>query len=682
MFLLLVPQLRRLARLKPVLLGGLTAAIALSATAASEPRQAQADDLLQMSLEQLLDVEVVSASKYGQSMSEAPASMTVVTADDIRTFGYRTLADALSSVRGFYITTDHIYRYAGVRGFSPPGDYNDRLLVMVDGHRINENIYDTGFLGTDFPVDMDLVERIEVIRGPGSSLYGSNALLGVVNVVTKKGEALGGVEGLLAVGRNNLDKERLSWGRKLENGADVLMSASRLRTPGGDLSFPDAGLPNGGRTSGTDFDHNASLFGKFALDGLTLEGAWSRRDKGNPAALTGTVFNDPSSYLRDEMAFVDARYRTRLSESAEVEGRMFVGTYDYQGNYLYPPASGIGDNTLNLDMAHGRWWGGEFKLLKDLGAHRMTLGLEYQDNWRQAQINHDAASADLNVNEVHSSRRSGVYAQDDYRFSDALTLSAGLRHDTNSGAEALTSPRLAAVWRAAPASVVKLLYGSAFRVPNNYELFYSYPGQQAANPALRPERISTWESTLDHYLNPDLRLTLAAYQYKMHDQITQVTDIATGLLQYQNQGDITGRGFELEAEQQFGNGGRLRGSLGWEKVRDATDQSLQNSPRRLAKLNYSWPLAFGWRLGLEGQAVSERMAMSAAGNAGRVPGYGLVNLTLLRPMTAEGWEVSLAARNLFNRRVLEPAAGDVAFPDRTTIPGDGLDWRVKLLRRF
>ena len=675
-------QYLNILRLKALFCGLVTA---LSASA-NTPEVAGSDDLLQMSLEQLLDVEVVSASKYGQSLSDAPASMTVVTADDIRTFGYHTLADALASVRGFYITSDHVYHYAGVRGFSPPGDYNDRLLVMVDGHRINENIFDTGFLGTDFPVDMDLVERIEVIRGPGSSLYGSNALLGVINVVTRKGEALGGTQGALAVGRNNLDKERLSWGRKLENGADVLVSASRMRTPGPDVRFQDANLPNGGRASGTDFDHNGSVFGKFSLDGLSVEAAWSRRDKGNAAGLTGTVFNDPSSYLRDEMAFLDTRYRTRLSESAEVEGRIFVGSYDYQGNYLYPPAGGAGDNTLNLDMAHGRWWGGEFKLLKDLGPHRVTLGLEFQDNWRQEQINHDAGSDFLNVNEAHSSRRSGVYAQDDYRFSDSLTLSAGLRRDANSGTDALTSPRLAAVWRASPASVVKLLYGSAFRVPNNYELFYSYPNQQSANPGLRPERIRTWETTLDHYLNPDLRLTLAAYLYKMHDQIAQVPTVDPGtqatLLQYQNQGDIAGRGFEAEAEKQFANGGRLRGSLGWQRVTDVNAQVLQNSPRRLAKLNFSWPVAFGWRLGLEGQAISERTSSSAAGATGRVPGYGLLNLTLLRPMTTDGWEFSASIRNLLDRQVQDPAGSDVAVPDRMALPGDGLDWRVKLVRRF
>lgn len=666
---------------KPLFLGSLLMAAVRPAAAEVAPL-ARADELLQMSLEQLLDVEVVSASKYGQSASEAPASVSVVTADDIRTFGYRTLADALSSVRGFYITSDHIYKFAGVRGFSPPGDFNDRLLVMVDGHRINENIFDTGFLGTDFPVDMDLVERIEVIRGPGSSLYGSNALLGVINVITKKGEALGGTEGALAAGRDKLDKERLSWGRKLDNGADVLLSTSKMRTPGAEVSFPDAGLSNGGRTSGTDFDHNASAFGKFSLDGLSVEAAWSRRDKGNAAALTGTVFNDPASFYRDEMAFVDTRYRSRLSDSVEAEGRVFVGSYDYTGNFLYAPA----DGGLNLDMASGRWWGGEFKLLKDMGPHRLTLGLEVQDNWRQQQTNHFVNSTDLLVNEAHSSRRSGLYAQDDYRFSEALSFSAGLRHDTNTGADALTSPRLAAVWRASPTSVVKLLYGSAFRVPNNYELFYAFPSQQAANPALRPERIHTWESTLDHYLNPDLRLSLAAYVYQMHDQIAQVAvpdpaNPQNNLLQYQNQGDITGRGFEAEAEKQFGNGGRLRGSLGWERVTDVTSQVLQNAPRRLAKLNFSWPVAFGWRLGLEGQAISERNTTSVNAT-GRVPGYGLVNLTLLRPMAADGWEVSASIRNLFDRQVMDPAGSDVAFPDRNALPGDRLDWRLKVVRRF
>ena len=114
--------------------------------------------------------------------------MTIVTAGEIKRYGYRTLADILRSVRGFFVTYDRNYDYVGVRGFGRPGDYNSRVLLLVDGHRINDNVYDTASIGTEFPVDVDLIDRMEIIPGPSSSLYGNNAFFGVINIITRKGE--------------------------------------------------------------------------------------------------------------------------------------------------------------------------------------------------------------------------------------------------------------------------------------------------------------------------------------------------------------------------------------------------------------------------------------------------------------------------------------------------------------
>ena len=137
---------------------------------------------------------VFGAARREQRVTEAPSSVTIVTAEDIRTFGWRTLAEALSSVRGFYVTNDRNYTYVGVRGFGRPSDYNNRVLVLVNGHRYNDNVYDQALIGNEFPIDLALVDRIEVIRGPGSALYGTSAFFAVINVVLRPGGAVGGSE--------------------------------------------------------------------------------------------------------------------------------------------------------------------------------------------------------------------------------------------------------------------------------------------------------------------------------------------------------------------------------------------------------------------------------------------------------------------------------------------------------
>ncbi len=119
-----------------------------------------------------MNIQVYSASKEMQSISDALSSVTVVTADQIQKHGYRTLAEILQSVSGFYITNDRDYRFVGVRGFGRLGDSNNRILVLIDGHRINDNVFGEPYLGTEFLVDVDLIERVEIIRGPSSSLYG------------------------------------------------------------------------------------------------------------------------------------------------------------------------------------------------------------------------------------------------------------------------------------------------------------------------------------------------------------------------------------------------------------------------------------------------------------------------------------------------------------------------------
>ena len=242
--------MRRICALRKCLLWG-TASLcfllgSLGALAQNQPSQDATNqptqDLTSLSMEQLLGLKVFSASRHLEKSQDAPSAVTVLTADQIATYGWRTLADALNSARGFYVDYDRNYAYLGVRGFRKSDDYASRILLMIDGHRVNENIYGSGFIGTDFPLDLALIERIEIVRGPSSSMYGTNAFFGVVNVITRKPKVLA-LESSTDTSSFSGRTGRLTGEIKKEN-FSALFSGSLYRSDGpSDLYFPEFDAP-------------------------------------------------------------------------------------------------------------------------------------------------------------------------------------------------------------------------------------------------------------------------------------------------------------------------------------------------------------------------------------------------------------------------------------------------------
>src|SRR5882724_1529095 len=174
-----------------------------------------------LSLEQLVNIQVDSvfgASKYEQKVTRAPASVNIVTSDDIKKFGYRTLVDVLRSTAGVYVTDRRDYARIGIRG---SGDAETGVLLLVDGHRINDNILNVMNLANGAVVDVDMIERVEIIRGPSSSIYGNSAFFGVINVITKRGRDIDGAEASVEGGSFDTYKGSFTYGKKFTNDVEL-----------------------------------------------------------------------------------------------------------------------------------------------------------------------------------------------------------------------------------------------------------------------------------------------------------------------------------------------------------------------------------------------------------------------------------------------------------------------------
>ena len=202
-------------------------------------------DLGSLTLEQLMDIRVEGAALHPQSLKDAPASVTILTAEDIRKYGYRTLGEALGSVRGFYTGNNRTYHTVGVRGFNFPGDYASRVLVMVNGHNMADNVLDFElFFGRDFPIEMNLIQRIEIIRGPSSALYGSNGVFATVNIITKSPVEAGPPSLTTDIGSFGLKEGQVMAAGSLGKDVKVLFSGSLFNNSGeSPLFFPEFNAP-------------------------------------------------------------------------------------------------------------------------------------------------------------------------------------------------------------------------------------------------------------------------------------------------------------------------------------------------------------------------------------------------------------------------------------------------------
>ena len=649
-------------------------------TSASKPER----DLNSMSIEELMEIEVqtvVSASRYRQKVSDAPASITIITAEDIRRYGYRTLADILRSVRGFSTTYDRAYNYLGVRGFGRLGDRNTRILLLVDGHRLNDAIFDSAPLGTEFPLDIDLIERVEITRGPGSSLYGSNAFFGVLNIVTRRAKDIGR-ELSAEAGSSEAYKARLSFGATGKNDQAFLASASGF-TSGGDrlyfrefdprYSLADSRATNDGYAENGDFDRFRSAYAKYERGGLRLATAYFERTKGTPTAPQGADFNEPGNRIVDERGYFDLQYSALTDRGNEYTARVYYDLYRFSADRLYA-------GTLNKDRADGAWYGGEARVTTSLlNIHRVITGVEYEIRGKQDQRNSDVGpSPMLYLDDRRSSRTWAAYVQDEIRVSPVFLLYAGVRRDQVSTFGGSTNPRFAAVFTPIEHGTFKLLAGRAFRAPTVYELYYEAPPLTQSNPALQPETIDTYELTYEHDFGKRLSATVSQYAYKIKNLITQTYDATSGTTSFQNQEKAEATGTELEVRKTWENGADSRISYAYQKTEDPnTGEPLANSPKHLAKLNVDVPLVGEqFRAGLEEQYTGPRFTLAGR----RTQGFALTNLTLLGRNRDRTLEASLSIYNLMDKRYADPISIDLSPLD--TVQQDGRTLRLKVTYAF
>jgi outer membrane receptor protein involved in Fe transport len=646
-------------------------------------QEAQQTELNKLSIEDLAKLKVDSvygASKFLQQAAKAPASITIVTAEDIQKYGYRTVADVLRSVRGFYVIYDRNYSYVGVRGFSRPGDYNSRILFLVDGHRINENIFDGAYVGTEFPVALDLIDRIEIVRGPSSSVYGTGAFVAVINVITKRGRDLNSAEILIEAGSWNSYQGRLSYGDRFDNGLETLFSGSFYNSQGQrQLFFPENDSPatNNGIAENADADRSYKVFADILYRDFNIHVVQASRTKHIPTASFGTVFNDPRTQTTDARGYVDTQYR-HVFGTWETLGRLSYDWYDYHGIYIYDYAgTGVPPFTENFDLANGDWWDFQGDASRVFfKRHRVTVGTEFRQDLRQRQANYDLQPYLLYLDDHRTARLWAYYFQEEFSIRKNLTFVAGLRDDWYQKHGNTLSPRVGLVFNPTPATDLKASFSRAFRAPNSYESFYASGSGVSGNPSLLPEKIQAFEVDVEHRFDKRFHASASGFVNHIDGFIDQTADPDLGKPIYANSGPLRTKGIELELGAKWAGGleGSISDSMQTSRI-VTTGDVLTNSPKQLAKVNLSLPLIREKLFtSFEAQSTSRRRTVAGTD----LGGFLIMNTTLYSRRLWKDLDLSASLYNVFDKRYADPA--DIEH-DQASIPQDGRSFRVKLVFR-
>ncbi|MFN8178623.1 MAG: TonB-dependent receptor [bacterium] len=656
------------ARFLPAALAALCAALVAAAPARGRVDGADPFDV---------EAHVSSATLRSQPLSDVPASVTVISRDDLRTYGFQSLAEALASVPGFFVSSDRNYSYAGTRGFGPLGDWGSRVLVMVDGNPIVGSVYEDSPIERDFPVDVGAIERIEVVRGPGSALYGTNAVFAIVNVVTRR-HADGGASASVTGSTTQRMGGTLEDGGATPTGWDWYVHGAGFGGRGPDLYFAgyDAPPVSDGWARGADDERGGNFTATLERPGWSLLVAAGRRTKEIPTGSYGTVFGDDRTLTQDNTALASVEHLQLLGSHA-FQLRLSLLQVYYRGHYRYaldPPESG----TYSLeDEADGRKAEIDVRaLLQPRNSLRLTLGVEGQRHFRALQRSWIAGPGPDDVLPQFDLpyTRSAAYAQSEWQATESAAALAGVRVERDSHVGTVSNPRLGLVWHAAPRATVKLLAGRAFRAPNLYELFYADGTSMKANPDLMPERVWSYATSLELRAAGGVALDLTGFRNELSNWIGVVVDTTDGLSVYRNQGEFDVNGVEVAV-----SGARPRATswrLAYTYSRpDGATSDPPNFARHVAQVSVEHPVPWhAGRLALLFHAIGARH-----NSGGRhVDGYGITDLTY----SVDPWQrldLTVAVRNLFDRAAADPGSTEHAVAE---IPIDGRYLLVQLAVRL
>lgn len=668
---------------------------------------AQTDELDELAL-LYGDEETVSiATGASKPLRLAPSVASVITAEDIQAMGARDLNDVLETVPGLHVSLS--VRYSSLyslRGIHTR--FNPQVLMLVNGYPISELFSGGRISSLRLPVHN--IKRVEIIRGPGSAVYGADAFAGVINIITFDAEDLSRDEfgaGTGSFGSHSAwfkvatqwndwdvgfslewDKSDGDRGRRVDNDLQTLFDS---------IFSTNASLAPGAVSSQYD-TLNGQL--QFSRNHWKINiNSWRQADGGIGTGVADAL--DSTGNQETEQHLVDVNYRNEdLSPNWQIESSFnyFSLKQDYYYN-IFPAGTVLpigSDGNLNFISPVGLVSfpdgyigspGGEDRTLAMeftafyIGANkhnfRFSAGYKDQEIETHEQKNFGPGVIDGTQPVVngaltsvtgtpfvfmrnHTREISYFSLQDEWSFIKDWELTAGVRYDDYSDFGNTVNPRLALVWQTNYNLTSKLLYGRAFRAPSFQELFAINNPVVLGNPNLDPETIDIVELSFDYRPLHNLRAQFNLFNYNIDGLIDFIPDGgSSGSSTAQNAFDQEGHGLELELDWDISNTMSLRSSYSWQKAKNSdTGTEVADAPQQLAYAEFRWQFISNWYFSTQLHHVADR-PRAMGDPRGTVDNYNLVNMNIYTQQLLRHWDINLAIHNLFDEEAFEPGAASI-----------------------
>jgi iron complex outermembrane receptor protein len=635
------------------------------------------DDL---SLADLMNLEMTTATKRKISVRKAPAIATVITAAEIRSMGARNLTDVLKMVPGFGVSILSSGRSSfEVRGIRTAT--NEKILVMMDGHRLNEPYDGSAITNLFDTLSVENAKQIEIIRGPGSALYGANAFVAAVNIITKDAEDTDGVEVTAAAGSFDTKTISVVGGKSFEK-FKIAGSVEYVDTDGTKPTI-DADRFAGKPFSKTPGEANLYLeqtdaFLKASYGNLIFRGHFMDRDKGSYIGVAQAL-TDGNEYPQQNF-WTDMEYSYSFTDRASAKFRIYYDHFksDVSLKLLPEGVPGFPDGMIGKPHLKIGTTGTELQSDMDMfkGNH-LIIGVNYEyteqydvgqvtnfNPWTNAPLGSlQDVSSWGNFNKDVTRKVWAVYIQDEWTITENLNLTAGVRHDHYDDFGGTTNPRLGVVWNFLKDADFKLLYGQAFRAPSFVELYNDGNPTVIGNPNLQPEEIKTYEAALEYRLKNSHGIGLTYFHNDIDNLITR--DTATPA-HYINKGGAKVEGIEVGLWGKYSADNYWKLSYTYQNPKDAdTDARLPDVPSQRASLsvNYGFTKYLSGHTDILWTGGRPRIANDPRPDSSS---YTTVDLTLIAKNFYKTLEIRGMIHNLFDERYTDPDTTGAA----QLIPGD------------